>query len=715
MYKKSQKQVRVKETDMTKKRTKLKKSLALMLAVAMLVAMVSVSYTYAAGSAGNAGNPENKPMPPMEKTIRVGLFSSFNESAEVNGEPYVLYTKAFLERIALYTGWHFEYVEVDIEKTKVEDLLVEGKIDLATVSAKTDDNRDMIGFSNLPYGILESHIITLTENDEIFSSDYSTLEDARIAIVEGDKYHEALLEKFCALNGINYTTVLVPDYESALEAMQSGVADAAVAVNVISISDTKTVAVLGETPFFFSFAKENTHIARGINQALESIYEVDDGFKEALENRYFVEEIHDIKLTKAEQEYIDKHKNIKLVIAAEAVPLQYFDSYGNLQGISAMFLREVTNLLGIEFTIVRMGNEKMSWREFAEKNQAQLIIGPTTEQFHESGEVFEYTNTLMESEVVLCTNKQVSPRDLHGKIYAMVKDGDQPEINKNLPMQLVREYANYKEAFDAINEGRADYTYCNQLITSYFILQSDYQNIISLPVNAASLNYKIALVEEDELLQSILNKAIASLTENSKQDIILAGMRTDLEKVEFDEVVNTFGNELMIGVCMIAAALLILMRAKMKDNRALVMEQMRTLKRDQLTDELFYEYDIKHDTFRTSESCFEKFGMPCEVPNYSEYIKNNIGQTPFKRFLQDYKDMLINEEGEIGCVMLDTVDGKTEKYTVKNVIIRNKKGTPILVLGKLLHHHEHSKGITAYTKETNINRIFERDGENKDE
>ena len=664
------------------------RGMAMLLACLLFITTLSTTLAFA--------EPESKPendsnRPTRQKIVRVGTFSSFNESADLSTQPYAQYTEAFLEKIALYTGWTFEYVQVDVANERVEDLLVEGKIDLGTLSVKTDANEDVIGFSNLKYGTLESNLITLIENEKFFSSDYSTLQGMKVALVKDDIYHERVLEQFCNLNGIAYTKVFVPNYEAAFEAMKNGQADTAVAVNVISIEDTKKVATLGEAPFYFSFAKDRPAIARGVNQALESIFEVDEDFQSTIEKKYFVQEDYEIKLSKAEQEYIEKNKNVRLVIAAEAIPLQYFDNKGNLKGIVAIFLDEISEMTGLEFTVMRMTGEKKGLKDFAKNNDADLILGPTAEQFEKTGEIFAYTATLLEAESVLCANRSVPPRELKGKTFAAVKNSEQREYQLNLPKELIKYYDNYEDAFEAINTGRADYTYCNQLIATYYLLQSGHENIISVPLHLDYLSYKFALVDDNEMLQSILNKAIGSLSESTKQELVINGMKQNSNEFELTDLVKAYGIEIVFVIGVLGILLAVLVMAKIKDNRELLVERMRVVKHNELTDELIYEYDVKKDIFKTSEIIFEKFGMACEVPNYTEYIKNNIGQTAFKRFLQDYREKILNEEGEIGIVTLETVTGTTEEYRVINAVVRNKKGHPMIILGKLIRYEENAQ------------------------
>lgn len=685
------------------KNAKTKKGLSLLICVVMILTILSVSYTYAETENISAN-------PPKGKIVRVGTFTSFNEEADLEQQPYAQYTKAFLDKIALYTGWQLEYVQIDVENERVEDLLLEGKIDLGTLSVKTDANKEKIGFSNLKYGTLQSNLIALTENKNIFSSDYSTFEGMRVAVVEGDVYHVRALDEFCDINDISYTKVLVPSYEAALAAMQKGEADTAVAVNVISIEDTKTVATIGEAPFFFSFARGRTDIARGVNQSLENIFEVDEDFQKTLEKQYFEEEEYEIKLTKAEQEYIEKNKEVKLVVAAEAIPLQYFDPMGELQGISAIFLDEISELTGLDFTVIRMGKETRDIKKFAEDSDAKLILGPTSQQFEHSEGLFDYTTTLLQAELVLCSNRGVSPKELGGKVFAAVRDGEQMEFELDIPRNEIKYYENYEKVFEAINDGRADYTYCNQLVATYYLLQSGYDNIISVPLNKDILSYKFALVNDDEMLQSILNKAIGSLSESTRQEIVLNGMKQNVESYDFNPLLDKYGAEIFFVLAVIACAIAALIGAKVRDTRELLIERMKVIKHNELTDELIYEYDVKKDTFKASESVFEKFGMACEVPNYTEYIKNNIGQTAFKRFLQDYREKLMCEEGEIGIVSLETVDGKVEYYKVINAIVRNRKGNTALVLGKLVSYNVAAEKtnilITDYSKKEDIKREF---------
>ena len=88
----------------------------------------------------------------------------------------------------------------------------------------------------------------------------------------------------------------------------------------------------------------------------------------------------------------------------------------------------------------------------------------------------------------------------------------------------VKYYDTRLEAIEAVNKGEADYSFGNPYSVSFYILQKNLDNLITIPEGQEERQYRIGLLKENELLLSVINKGILTIDENDKHALTLNAM-----------------------------------------------------------------------------------------------------------------------------------------------------------------------------------------------
>ena len=137
---------------------------------------------------------------------------------------------------------------------------------------------------------------------------------------------------------------------------------------------------------------------------------------------------------------------------------------------------------------------------------------------------------------------------------------------------------------DAVESGKADYGYGNAYSVAFYTLQNGYRNIITVPGKIETRAYCIAFRSNDEMLLSIINKAISSIDESHMHTLILNEATRIERKITVPMIMDAYGKQILGAAFIIIAVLLIsivrVVRAKKKlkftmtDTRCFLRPQM---------------------------------------------------------------------------------------------------------------------------------------------
>lgn len=622
------------------------------------------------------------------RTVRVGFpiqpgLSEVNENGDLIG-----YNYDYLQEIAQYTGWNYEFVQLDGDLNDVLvqmlEMLENGELDLLGSMAYSDESAKVYDFAGQSYGTVYTALSVLYENTKITQDNYQDLKQLRIAALDGAKKRIGELDDFCSANHISYTLIPCKTEEEQLAALESGKADALLSVDVNYIEGTRAIAKFSPNPFYFATTKGNKEIVQKINSAILSINQVDPLFSATLSETYFNTQSKQLILSDSEKKYIENTQPLKVGVLTNNAPFQYADSKtGELKGIAPDLFDYISEQTGLKFQFVHVSNteelEKMA-------NEHSLDLVATLESDYKLARKMNVslTKNYTSAQYIMMLNKNVNESSLAGKRLAMRSDYDYDGTY----MGNVVRFESSEECIDAVNSGKADYTYGNSYTVQYYMNNPKYSNVKLIPQSYQPFETCIGVVRPGSMsLLNILNKTLLAIPEEDMQAIIYknTSYRQEFTLMNFIEAYPSQSLLVIISLAVvIILVLLLILHARTKLNKKIEMDIKKHYLLYELSNEHFFEYDfLKNELMLSLQT-----GDPGAKNRNSVIIHDyQGGNSPDNRLSPDQKEEFLKiikskEDGiEDMRFLLSDGTNKWTRVTFRQILDGN--GKAVFAIGKL--------------------------------
>ena len=249
------------------------------------------------------------------KVVRVGWYeSSFNKTDSAGRRSGYAYE--YQMKIAGYADWRYEYVEASWPE--LLQMLIAGEIDLMSDVSFTEARAEQMLFASLPMGAEDYYLFISTENREISSSDYSTLNGKKVGVNKGSIQAGFFLE-WAERHGVAAELVEVTGSEEhSLQMLKTGELDAYVTVDSFSENEIREqgrpvpVCKIGSSDFYFAVCKDRPDLLADLDRAMNRIQEENRYYNEELFEKHLVSTGANAFLTLAETEWLENHGPIRV-------------------------------------------------------------------------------------------------------------------------------------------------------------------------------------------------------------------------------------------------------------------------------------------------------------------------------------------------------------------------------------------------------------------
>ena len=163
------------------------------------------------------------------KKVRVGylIYPGYQEG---EGEaPKSGYGYEYLQQIAYYAGWEYEYVNGGFNE--LLEMLKNGEIDIMGDLSYTKERAQNINYAKEEQGREYYYLFVREDRTDISATDLTTLKDAKIGINKGSVQVD-LFKKWCKNNDVNCKIELYENSEQRYADMNSGKLDGIVSTTV---------------------------------------------------------------------------------------------------------------------------------------------------------------------------------------------------------------------------------------------------------------------------------------------------------------------------------------------------------------------------------------------------------------------------------------------------------------------------------------------------
>ncbi len=241
-----------------------------------------------------------------------------------------------------------------------------------------------------------------------------------------------------------------------------------------------------------------------------------------------------IELTKEEQEWLKSHPVVKFTGDPNWLPFEAFNKEGKYIGIVSEYLNKLESLTGIKFEKKHV----TTWSQALDlsKNKGIDVLSETTESSR-NGLIF--TKPYLTNDIIIVMDKDHSYVEgldaIKHKKIALIKDyGYIQQVKNTFPYIDFIEVNNIKEGLTAVSTGKIDALVCTFALGSYTTTKMGLSNIKVVGKTQFKTSLGLGIREDYAPLVSILNKAIAHISQEEHNEIFNHWIKQDyIEKVNY--------------------------------------------------------------------------------------------------------------------------------------------------------------------------------------
>ena len=447
-----------------------------------------------------------------------------------------------MNKIAEVTGLKIEYITGPSWNEFIE-MMRDRRLDIMLNIVDLPERRKDLSFTTT-YSKSLSGIFTTSDNSKKYFS-FDDLKGKTIAIPAGFDLEIKLPKYHPEVN-----IITVKDIFECIEVVHSGRADAFMEeISVVDyimsqrmISDLRLAFQVNEEAFISSLSIATAHdnemllsiIQKGLNTiTADELYRIR---KKWLLNAQEAYEHSMVNLSAKEKEYLYANPEVKICVDPSWPPLDFINDKGVHSGLSADLINKIASRLGVELKLIPTG----TWEETLNNLKAgECDIIPLMNETEEAKEYINFTQAYFQFATVIAARDNVSfiadYTELYGKTLALqayyfVTD----YVRKHHPQIKIIEVENTREALKLVSEQKAFATidgFPNVVNSIEALALKNIKLVGSVPQEN---KMKLGVGKGNELLLSIFQKGIASLSEKEKIGLYKKWFNIDVNQSVFD-------------------------------------------------------------------------------------------------------------------------------------------------------------------------------------
>jgi polar amino acid transport system substrate-binding protein len=429
-----------------------------------------------------------------------------------------------MNRIAEMTGLTVEYISGPSWNDFL-GMMRDGQLDVMLNIIDLPERRKELLFTTNYSKSIPGIFTTMENSDKTFT--FADLKGKTVAIIEGFDVQTTLPKYYPEIK-----LLPVKDILACIDAVRSGRADAFMdEISVVDymlsqrmISDLRLAFQVNEEPFVSTLSIATSHesgplfsiIQKGLNAIpAEDLHQLR---KKWLHETYALYEQSMVDLSVAEKEYLYLHPEVKICVDPTWPPLDFINDEGVHSGLSADLINKVATRVDVALKLIPTA----TWQETLDNVKTGVCdVIPLMNETDEAKEYIDFTQPYFEFATVIATRDDApfiaDYTDLYGKKVALQAYYFITEfVRKNHPQIEIIEVENTLEALKLVSEQKAFATIDglpNIVNKTEALALENIQVSGSVPQEN---RMKLGVSKGNELLLSIFEKGIGSLTEREK-------------------------------------------------------------------------------------------------------------------------------------------------------------------------------------------------------
>lgn len=465
----------------------------------------------------------------------------------------------YLNEIAKYTGWEYEYVDTTGEKMFEEFLA--GEYDLMGGTYYQSALEQYIAYPEYNMGYSKSILLCRKDNQDILTYDLKSLNGKTIGVYAPAEENIRRLQDFLQLNRLDCTIKAYSKQEMAVDGnlypyLRNGEVDLLLGNIADWNEEFQVVATYDAQPYYLVTTVGNQEVLEGLNMALGKILDAEPTFDEIHYAIHFSDKLlANVQLNEGERAYIQQKETVTVAIPKQWHPLSCPNMNSDFhRGLVVDILNQVSAFSGLQFTY-QYTNSYQEALQLVQQGQADLLGFYLDSEQEAVKQKLALSTPYAQMTNIVVRNKNVSYPD-QGLVGAVLE-------GQHLPSDIAAEvkvYSDADAALMAVEKGRVDFIYGLSAHLEQAFQQHYFSNLVPVTLSD-NVGVSFALNHPaDSNLLSILNKAIHHLSDEEKAEIlsrntVAIGLNN---KVSLKNLV--YGNPVEF-ICIVGFFLLVLMIA----------------------------------------------------------------------------------------------------------------------------------------------------------
>lgn len=391
------------------------------------------------------------------KVVRIGVFeetyNTVNEDGERNGYGY-----EYLQKIAGYTGWTYQYVKADW--SNVFDKLQNGEIDIIGDISYTDERAEQMLFSSIPMAEEKYYIYINRKDTKIDMSDLNSFNGKNVGVFQNN-LPETVLNEWEQKNEIQTNHVNISTEEDIVKNLENHKMDCFVSVEEPRWSEMgfSPVVNIGNSEIYFAVNKNRSDLKQELDNAMRRITNDNSFYTDDLYKQYLATQGGAV-LSEEEQQWIRQHGTIRMGYVANDSGVSSIDSEsGELTGAINDYIDYAKDCLdnqALDFETVEFDSMEKQIEALKNGKIDMIFKVPQNAYYAEQNEM-SLTDTVMSIPMLAVTSEEQFDESKENCVAIVGTNLDQKwYVDEFYPNWDIVECKSVNDAKKMVLQGKAD-------------------------------------------------------------------------------------------------------------------------------------------------------------------------------------------------------------------------------------------------------------------
>lgn len=577
-------------------------------------------------------------------TIKVGYYTFPRyQEGQSDEDRKSGYGYEYLQKIASYTGWSYEYVYG--ERSDLMEQLKAGEVDILLGTPKPVANDSSVIYSRRPTVISTYYLFQSAAEPTISSVYPETFKGKKIGILEGFEGTESVLN-YLNEKKIDCEIIYYSDYMKFRSGFFEKEFDAFVSTD-LELSDNSYVSIIdtvGNHYLYAAISAKNPKIADKFNCAQEQLRETNPLYLENLNNKYFSSRISNLISNRKDFAWLKNNNKLVIGCADDYRPFCYEDPAGNFKGL----LVDIIKQFG---TFVSLDGITIEYKPYSDYTTAinDLLENKVDTVFPFYGDLYDAEkNNLQNSteiyslSMVLIGNKAIDYNKY--KTLAVSKRSPVQDlyVRAIFPDAHIIYYDDFVDCIEAVKNFKVDATVANRFKATSYMNTNEYSTLDIIELKH-ECPVSFAVRRDSTDLLAMLNGCLLQVDDDLKSSSVYFNsyVTPKISAKEFIVQNALFFNILLTCIVLIVLCIAHFSVRRTKKHNELMRSQKRQL-----------EFLLNEEKINTATiSCISKMYICVYYVNLADYTFKEMDVTDYNihdvigsegNAIERFKDMHAN-------------------------------------------------------------------------